>query len=214
MELETRLRERMVKEQLITRGIKDRRVLETMRSVPRHLFAPDHPAEEAYGDYPLPIGRGQTISQPYIVALMTELCECRDTDRVLEIGTGSGYQAAVFSGLVNHVYSMEIIEGHKKRAALRLSKAGYTNITLITGDGYEGFPQEAPYDIIVTTAAPEKVPRTLLDQLSPRGGRMVLPVGSFQQTLIRIIKSGDDPRKDTHKEEIIPVAFVPMVKTH
>lgn len=208
MEMDENLRKRMVEDQLIPRGIGDKRVLRVMEKVPRHLFAPDKPLEQIYGDYPLPIGKGQTISQPYIVALMTELSQCKETDRVLEIGTGSGYQAAVFSELVSHVYSLEIIESHRKRAAERLARGGYDNVTCITGNGYQGYPEEAPFDIIVTTAAPPDIPESLLNQLSPEGGRMVLPVGSFSQHLITIIKSGDKIERHTE----IPVSFVPMVQ--
>lgn len=208
MEMDEKLRKRMVEEQLVPRGISNKRVLRAMERVPRHLFAPDKPLEQAYGDYPLPIGKGQTISQPYIVALMTELSQCRETDRVLEVGTGSGYQAAVFSELVSHVYSLEIIESHRKRAEERLTKAGFTNVTCITGDGYYGYPEEAPFDIIVTTAAPPNIPENLITQLSPEGGRMVLPVGAFSQHLIKIIKTGDKVEKRTE----IPVSFVPMVR--
>jgi len=177
-----------------------------MRDVPRHLFVdPAHQAE-AYEDHPLPIAGNQTISQPYIVALMTELLDLQPQDRVLEIGTGSGYQSAVLSKLAREVYSIEIVPELARASAERLRKLGYTNVTVREGDGYRGWPEHAPFDGIVVTAAPPRIPEPLLEQLAP-GGRMVIPVGDFFQELKVFTKEKDG--KVTEKD-ILPVRFVPM----
>ena len=170
------LRQEMVSRQIEARGIRNPSVLAAMRSVPRHVFLPEPFRSEAYGDSPLPIGDGQTISQPYIVALMTELASPQPSDRALEVGTGSGYQAAVLANLVREVYSVEILEALAHEAAKLIRSLGYDNITLRVGDGYAGWPEKAPFDVILVTAAPERVPEALLDQLAS-GGRMVVPVG-------------------------------------
>lgn len=199
-------RENMVREQIGARGVRDARVLAAMRKVPRHLFVPAEMVPSAYADQPLPIGHGQTISQPYIVAFMTEALEIRPRDRVLEIGTGSGYQAAVLAELAAEVYSMEIVEPLGKEVALRLRELGYSRIKLRIGDGYRGWPEAAPFDAIMVTAAPDHVPPALVDQLAP-GGRLVLPVGRFFQQLIRIRRTP----LGIKQEELLPVRFVPMV---
>jgi protein-L-isoaspartate(D-aspartate) O-methyltransferase len=200
---------RMVEEQIAGRHVRDAAVLDAMRAVPRHLFVPDNVVEEAYDDTPLPIGHGQTISQPYIVALMTELARPRPTDRALEVGTGCGYQAAVLSRLVRQVFTMEIVEALAAAARDRLARLGYSNVTSRVGDGYEGWPAEAPFDIILVTAAPETVPQALVDQLRP-GGRLVIPVGeSFNQNLELIEK---DQTGRTRSRVVAPVRFVPMIR--
>jgi protein-L-isoaspartate(D-aspartate) O-methyltransferase len=199
-------REWMVREQIAARGVRDPRTLEAMRHVPRHLFVPEVMKPYAYRDSPLPIGHGQTISQPYIVAFMTEALELKPADRVLEIGTGSGYQAAVLSQICPEVYSMEIIEPLGTDAAGRLKQLGYTNIHLRVGDGYRGWPEAAPFDAIIVTAAPDEIPAALLDQLA-LGGRMVVPVGRGEQTLMRIRRT----KKGYTRENLLPVRFVPML---
>jgi protein-L-isoaspartate(D-aspartate) O-methyltransferase len=183
----------------------DPRVLQAMRSVPRHRFVPEEFREAAYDDCALPIGYGQTISQPYVVAVMTEILEPRPEDKILEIGTGSGYQAAVLSRLVEHVYTIEIIEALAERATGVLEELGYDNVTVLTGDGYRGYPEEAPFDGIVVTAAPEVVPAPLLSQLRV-GGRLVIPVGADFQELesIERTEAGFETRA------VMPVRFVPM----
>ena len=204
------LREEMVKTQIESRGVKDEDVLSVMRDVPRHLFIDESLWPKAYSDGPLPIGHGQTISQPYIVAFMTELLRPDTHHMVLEIGTGSGYQAAVLAKLVHHVYTIEIVPELGRNAKAALKRLGYDNISVRVGDGYKGWPEEEPFDRIIVTAAPEKVPEALVDQLKP-GGRMVLPVGPrwWGQDLLVIEKdeSGKVVRKNT-----IPVRFVPMVR--
>ena len=199
------MREKMVSEQIAARGVKDARVLEAMRAVPRHLFVPETQSEAAYGDHPLPIGHRQFISQPYIVATMTELLETNPGHRVLEIGTGSGYQAAVLSKLVSHVYSIEIIPELAETARRTLAQQGVKNVTVITGDGYRGLPKEAPFDGILVTAAPEEIPPPLLEQLKV-GGRLVIPVGKWVQGLKVVTKKPDG--FDTRS--VLPVRFVPM----
>jgi len=202
-------RRRMVEEQIAGREVRDPAVLEAMRSVPRHLFVPEDAVEDAYDDTPLPIGHGQTISQPYIVALMTELARPRPTDRALEIGTGCGYQAAVLSRLVRQVFTIEIVEPLATGARERLARLGYANVTSRVGDGYQGWPSEAPFDIILVTAAPESVPQALVAQLRP-GGRMVIPVGgTFAQNLELIEK---DETGRTRSRVVAPVRFVPMIR--
>ena len=199
-------RERMVQEQIVARGIRDPRVLEALRKVPRHRFVPPEMQPSAYEDSALPIGGGQTISQPYVVAFMTEALELKPQDRVLEIGTGSGYQAAVLSLLVREVYSMEIVEPLGREAEARLKKMGYSNVRVRIGDGYRGWPEAAPFDAIMVTAAPLEVPPVLAAQLRP-GGRMVVPVGRYVQDLIRLRRTA----KGLERESLLPVRFVPMV---
>ncbi len=200
-----KVRELMVQQQIATRGVRDQRVLEAMRKVPRHLFVPPGMQPYAYLDSPLPIGREQTISQPYIVAFMTEALRLRPEDRVLEVGTGSGYQAAVLSVMVREVYSIEIVEPLATEAAERLRRLGYANVTVRVGDGYRGWPDEAPFDAIMVTAAPDHVPEPLLHQLA-LGGRLILPVGDQFQTLMRIRRTA----KGFKRESLLPVRFVPM----
>lgn len=199
------LRERMVETQIVTRGVRQPAVLQAMKTVPRHLFVPEPFRAQAYEDYPLPIGAQQTISQPYIVALMTELLDLTGDERVLEIGTGSGYQAAVLSRVAGEVYTIEILEPLGRQAQRILGELGYKNIHTRIGDGYQGWPDAAPYDAIVVTAAPERIPQPLLDQLKV-GGRMVIPVGAFFQDLLVLTKTPNG----VDKKNIIPVRFVPM----
>jgi protein-L-isoaspartate(D-aspartate) O-methyltransferase len=196
----------MVETQIVARGVRDPRVLAAMRKVPRHLFVEPAQRAQAYEDHPLPIPGNQTISQPYIVALMTELLELQPGERVLEIGTGSGYQSAVLGELAKEVYTMEIVPELARSAAERLKELHYTNITVREADGYGGWPEHAPFDAIIVTAAPERIPEPLIDQLAP-GGVMVIPVGGFFQELKVFRKSGDG--RVTEKD-ILPVRFVPM----
>ena len=196
---------RMVEEQLRRRGISDQRVLEAMTRVPRHLFVPEAQRDEAYGDHPLPIGHGQTISQPYIVAFMTEALRVEPSHRVLEIGTGSAYQAAVLGELAGHVYTIEIVPPLAERARQTLRENGYTNVTVRTGNGYEGWPEHAPFDRIMVTAAPETVPPALVEQLKI-GGLMAIPVGSSEQEL-RILRRTP---QGLDTVATLPVRFVPM----
>ncbi len=198
-------RERMVRDQIAARDIRDSRVLAAMRRVPRHLFVPAEVQHLAYVDSPLPIGMSQTISQPYIVAFMTEALELKPRDRVLEIGTGSGYQAAVLAELVKEVYTIEIVEPLARDAEARLKRLGYTNIHLRVGDGYRGWPDAAPFDAIMLTAAPDHVPQPLLDQLR-EGGRLILPLGRGEQDLVRLRRT----RQGIQREILLPVRFVPM----
>ena len=200
-------REAMVREQIAARGVRDRRTLEAMRTVPRHLFVPETWRRYAYADTPLPIGHGQTISQPYIVAFMTEALELKPADKVLEIGTGSGYQAAVLARMCSQVYSVEIVAPLASEAALRLNQLGYAGIHLRIGDGYRGWPEGAPFDGIIVTAAPDQIPKVLLEQLAV-GGRMVVPVGSGDQVLVRIRRT----KEGFKRENLLPVRFVPMVR--
>jgi protein-L-isoaspartate(D-aspartate) O-methyltransferase len=202
-------REAMVRTQIEDRGVHDAGVLRVLRQVPRHLFVPESVRVWAYEDHPLAIGHGQTISQPYIVGLMTELLAAGPTHRVLEIGTGSGYQAAVLSRLAGHVYTIEIVPELAHSAAATLAKLGYENVTVRTGDGYKGWPEEAPFDRIILTAAPPKIPKVLLDQLRP-GGKLVAPEGAnvFAQQLVVVEKALDGKLT---KRSVIPVMFVPMV---
>lgn len=198
-------RERMVREQIEARGVTDARVLAAMRAVPRHELVPEELRGSAYEDRPLPIGYGQTISQPYVVAFMTQALELEPGDRVLEVGTGSGYQAAVLGELAKEVYTIEIVEPLAERAAADLARLGYKNVHVRAGDGYRGWPEHAPFDAIVVTAAPERVPQPLIDQLAV-GGRLVLPVGRFIQELVRITREETGLRE----ERLLDVRFVPM----
>ncbi|HKY32556.1 MAG TPA: protein-L-isoaspartate(D-aspartate) O-methyltransferase [Candidatus Polarisedimenticolia bacterium] len=195
----------MVREQIEARGVKDPMVLEAMRSVPRHLLVPEGLRDLSYQDRPLPIGEGQTISQPYIVALMTELARVRPGDKVLEVGTGSGYQAAVLAALGAEVHTIEIVEVLAERARRDLTRLGYGSVRFRTGDGYRGWPEAAPFRAILVTAAPDHVPQPLVDQLEP-GGRMVIPVGQPLQSLVVVTRTESGARR----EEILPVRFVPM----
>ncbi|MEW5806593.1 MAG: protein-L-isoaspartate(D-aspartate) O-methyltransferase [Acidobacteriota bacterium] len=198
-------RKKMVENQIRARGVKDPRVLSAMMKVKRHLFVPDAYLPFSYDDGPLPIGEGQTISQPYIVALMTELIEPKPDSRVLEIGTGSGYQAAILAEICKEVYTIEIIEKLGDQAEERLKKLGYDNILVKIGDGYQGWKEYAPFDGIIVTAAPEHIPQPLVDQLKI-GGRLVIPVGEFYQELLLVTKT----EKGIIKENITGVRFVPM----
>ena len=199
-------RERMVKEQIESRGIKDPLTLAAMRKVPRHLFVPSASVEQAYGDFPLPIGQGQTISQPYIVAFMTEALGLRGGESVLEIGTGSGYQSAVLSHIAARVRTIEIVPELAEEARQRLARLGYRNVTVRAGDGYAGWPEVAPFDAIVVTAAAPRIPEPLKQQLAD-GGRLVLPVGDeYQQELIVVTRRG----ASFDERRVLPVRFVPM----
>jgi protein-L-isoaspartate(D-aspartate) O-methyltransferase len=207
-EAEPREQERlhMVSRQIEARGVRDVRVLEAMRKVPRHRFVPESQRAQAYEDRPLPIGLGQTISQPYIVALMSELAGVKPGDTVLEVGTGSGYQAAVLAEMGVKVFSIEIIEPLAKRAKATLSGLGYAKkIDVRHGDGYAGWPEHAPFDAIVVTAAPPNIPQPLKRQLKV-GGHLVIPVGKHFQSLLRVTRTKDGFRE----ESVIPVRFVPM----
>ncbi len=198
----------MVEQQLKKRGIRNTRVLEAVLKVQRHEFVPESARKYAYEDYPLDIGYGQTISQPYIVAFMTEVLELESHDRVLEIGAGSGYQAAVLAELVQEVYSVEVVEPLLQSARARLQRLGYKNIFLKQADGYNGWPERAPFDAIIVTAAPPSVPEHLMEQLTPVG-KMVIPVGRFMQELVLIVKNPDG----LAKKSLLPVRFVPMIRT-
>ena len=201
-------RSSMVTEQIVRRGVSDARVLDALREVPRHLFVPPDMQDHAYDDSPLSIGHGQTISQPYIVALMTELVRPRASDRALEIGTGSGYQAAVLSRVVATVFTIEIVETLARSAEQRLKTLEYRNIVVRAGDGYAGWPEHAPFDIIVVTAAPDHVPPPLVEQLKP-GGRMVIPVGPlYEGQDLELIEK--DASGQISRRQITPVRFVPL----
>lgn len=200
-----RLRERMVEVQLRGRDIRDAGVLAAMGRVPRHEFIPSNLSSSAYNDGALPLKMGQTISQPYIVAYMTQLLELEGSERVLEIGTGSGYQAAVLAEIVSEVYTIEILPELGRQAATVLNRLGYKNIEFRIGDGYAGWPEHAPFDRIIITAAPEKIPQPLIDQLKV-GGRIVCPVGAPDQDLI-VLEKGN---AGITRRSTIPVRFVPM----
>ncbi len=199
-------RQQMVRLQLMPRGISEQRVLDAMAKVPREEFIPSESRAASYEDGPLPIGYGQTISQPYIVAFMTEQLRPKPSDRVLEVGTGSGYQAAILAELVSEVYSIEIVEPLAKNAEATLQRLGYKNVHVKFGDGYKGWPETAPFDAIIVTCAPDKVPQPLVDQLKD-GGRMVIPVGDrlAQQLYLLEKKNGQLKQSAT-----LPVRFVPM----
>ena len=191
----------------ISAEVKDRRVLDAMRRVPRHLFVPGKSLTEAYGDWPLPIGEGQTISQPTVVAMMTEALELEGNERVLEIGTGSGYQAAILSLLCKEVFTIELLPRLGERAGVRLRELHYDNVQVRVGDGYEGWPEKAPFDRIIITAAPPEIPKALVEQLAD-GGIMVAPIGDFVQSLVRVQKR----RGTITTETLTGVRFVPMVR--
>jgi protein-L-isoaspartate(D-aspartate) O-methyltransferase len=194
----------MVERQIESRGVRDPHVLRAMRTVPRHRFVPESQRASAYEDRPLPIGHQQTISQPYIVALMSELADLKPGDRVLEVGTGSGYQAAVLAEMGVEVFSIEIVEPLAKQAAATLKELGYA-VTVRHGDGYAGWPEQAPFDAILVTAAPPHIPEPLEAQLA-LGGRLVIPVGQHFQSLVRVTRT----EKGLRKQKVLPVRFVPM----
>ncbi|MCX7994908.1 MAG: protein-L-isoaspartate(D-aspartate) O-methyltransferase [candidate division WOR-3 bacterium] len=198
-------RKQMVEEQIIARGIKDSNVINAMLKVERHKFVPKEYEKYAYIDGPLPIGEGQTISQPYIVALMTEVLQLKKDDRVLEIGTGSGYQAAILSLIVKEVYTIEIIPSLANTARQRLESLGYKNVYVKCGDGFLGWPEKSPFDGIIITCAAPRVPEPLIEQLA-EGGRLVMPEGDEWQVLVLYRKI----KGKLEKKELIPVRFVPM----
>lgn len=198
----------MVERQLRGRGISDQRVLRAMSAVPREKFVPKELRNSAYDDRPLPIGYGQTISQPFIVAFMTEQLQPKKTQRVLEIGTGSGYQAAVLSDLVSEVYTIEIVRPLAQRAEAVLRELGYKNVRVRAGDGYKGWPEHAPFDAIIVTAAPDHVPTPLVEQLK-EGGRMVIPVGASGSQKLYLLEKQAGQIKQT---AVIPVRFVPLTR--
>jgi protein-L-isoaspartate(D-aspartate) O-methyltransferase len=191
-------------------GLDDPVVLQAMENVPRHWFVPDHQQRSAYADNPLPIGQGQTISQPYIVAFMTHLLDLNENSKVLEIGTGSGYQAAVLSELTPHVYTIEILEPLGRQAQEYFAKYEYTTIQTLIGDGYKGWPQHQPFDGIIVTCAPDHIPPALLEQLRP-GGKMVIPVGGEYQVQELVLVTKNEQGEIT-KKSVIPVRFVPMLR--
>ncbi len=199
--------QKMIEKQIMARGIKDPKVLNALKKVQRHLFVPDEYVSSAYNDSPLPIGYGQTISQPYIVAYMTEIINLKPSDRVLEIGTGSGYQAAVLAEIAKFVYTIEIIPQLGERAEELLKKSGYTNIEVRIGDGYKGWPEQAPFDVIIVTCSPTHIPAPLEEQLA-EGGRMIIPVGEkYVQQLIYLVKK----KGKLNRMKNLPVSFVPMI---
>jgi len=197
---------KMVKEQIEKRGIKEEKVLNAMKKVPRHLFVPEEYRIHSYEDYPLPIGEEQTISQPFIVAYMTELLELKEDNRVLEIGTGSGYQTAILAEIAKEVYTVELIESLSLRAQEVLSSLGYKNIKFLIGDGTYGWKEFSPYHRIIVTAASPKVPPALIEQLS-NNGILVIPVGTYSQEIVRIRKKGNE----IDEEVLLPVRFVPLI---
>ena len=201
----------MVCEQIESRGVSDARVLAAMRRVPRHRFVPHEDRDDAYGDYPLPIGYSQTISQPYIVAYMCELARLSEPDRVLEVGTGSGYNAAVIAQLVDHTYSVEIVPALALRASETVKALGYDNITIRSGDGYSGWKEAAPFDAIIVTAATESIPPPLIDQLA-EGGRLVIPLGdTFMIQQLVLVEKRQGQIEATAK---LAVRFVPLTGAH
>ena len=195
--------------QLKARGIKDQKILEAMRKVPRHTFVPENMVPYAYNDEPLPIGEGQTISQPYIVAYMTEALELRGDECVLEVGTGSGYQTAILAEIVREVFTVELVSALSNRAQENIKRLKYTNVHFKIGDGTYGWRENAPYDAVMVTAAPDKVPHFLEEQLKI-GGRMIIPVGSAIQELVLVIRE----KRKYKKKRLLPVRFVPLVTTH
>jgi protein-L-isoaspartate(D-aspartate) O-methyltransferase len=196
----------MVREQIERRGVKDKNVLDAIRKVPRHKFVPVHLQKYAYADEPLPIGEDQTISQPYIVAFMTEQLQLKPGYKVPEIGTGSGYQAAILGELSDSVFTIEIVDVLARRAKETLENLGYKHIFVKSGDGYKGWPEQAPFDAIIITAAPTKIPQPLVKQLKI-GGRMILPLGEYSQELVLLEKNNE---KDVSEKPLLPVRFVPM----
>lgn len=202
-------RERMVNSQLAARGIKDVKVLGAITKIPRHMFVPENMLSHAYSDEPLPIGEGQTISQPYIVAYMTEVLALRGEERVLEIGTGSGYQTAILAEIAQQVFTVELVGALSHRAQEALKKLKYTNILYKIGDGTFGWDERAPFDAIMVTAAPDKIPHSLEEQLKI-GGRMIIPVGSAIQELVFVTRG----KKKFKRKKLLPVRFVPLVTTH
>lgn len=205
----SRQRDNMVEVQIRSRGLGDEKILEAMRRVKRHLFVPFELRPYAYGDEPLPIGEGQTISQPYIVAYMTEALKLKGGERVLEVGTGTGYQTAILAEIAGEIYTVEIIAALSESAQQRLHGLGYRNIRFKVGDGTFGWEEYAPYDAIIVTAAPPSVPRKLQEQLRV-SGRMVIPVGAGFQELVLITRE----KKDFRKKKLLPVRFVPLVSSH
>ncbi|HHT9125843.1 MAG TPA: protein-L-isoaspartate(D-aspartate) O-methyltransferase [Candidatus Brocadiia bacterium] len=208
----TRQRLEMVEGQIAARGVKDPKVLDAMRNIPRHLFVPEEYKNYGYEDQPVPIGCGQTISQPYIVALMTELLEVDGNSVALEIGTGSGYQAAVLSKIVKQVYTIEIIEELGIKAKKRLEEMKYSNVAVKVGDGYFGLPEHAPFDAIIVTAAANHIPPPLIQQLKP-GGRMAIPIGTVYQVQNLMLVMKDKDEKIIVKN-VLPVRFVPLLGKH
>ena len=200
-----RQRQSMVQSQLYRRGIRDREVLEAFRQVQRHCFVPAESRSQSYADYPLPIGSGQTISQPYVVAYMLQALQIQPADRVLEIGTGSGYQTALLAELVEKVYTIEFFSSLAIATRQTLTELGYTNIELRVGDGTAGWPEKAPFDAIIGSAAAAKIPPALIEQLA-LGGRLILPVGEFQQNLVLICRTSEG----IQRTPLLPVRFVPM----
>lgn len=201
------LRERMVQQDIAARGVSDKLVLQAMRKVERHKFVPAHLRAQAYADHPLPIGEDQTISQPYIVAFMTEQMGLKGGEKVLEIGTGSGYQAAILAEIAKEVYTIEIVPVLGKRAEALLKELGYKNVHVRVGDGYKGWPEYAPFDAVIVTCAPDHIPQPLMDQLKV-GGRIIIPVGEqwLGQELVLVTKT----EKGIQKKSVLPVRFIPM----
>jgi protein-L-isoaspartate(D-aspartate) O-methyltransferase len=198
-------REQMVATQVVARGVRDPLTLAAMRKVPRHLFVPPQSMDQAYDDHPLPIGHAQTISQPYVVAFMTEAVGLHGGETVLEVGTGCGYQAAVLAEIAAHVYTIEIVEPLAKEAAERLKRLGYANVSVRAGDGYQGWPDAAPFDAILVTAAAPRIPEPLKQQLRD-GGRLIVPVGEDWQELVLVTRRGGQ----FEERRVLPVRFVPM----
>ncbi len=199
----------MVRDQVEARGVKDGRILDAMRKVPRHLFVPWNMRSYAYHDEPLPIGEGQTISQPYIVAYMSEVLHLKGNERILEVGTGSGYQAAILAEIAKEVFTVEIVRSLSLKAEKVLKKLGYKNIYFRIGDGTLGWNKHAPYDAIIVTAAPAEVPQALREQLNI-SGRMIIPVGSTFQELVLVMRE----KKKFKEKKLLPVRFVPLISTH